>query len=113
MRTWRIASLTVAAAVAMTVLCAAPALAQDRPSSRMTTYELTLNDGSRLYGIIEQQDDTTIVFRSVSGVVVTALRADVRSLRAVAGTLTDGEFRPADPNTTRLFFGPTGRSLPK
>jgi hypothetical protein len=113
MRTWRIASLAAAAAVAMTVLCVAPAVAQDRPSGRMTTYELTLKDGSRLYGLIEQQDDTTIVFRSVSGIVITTPRADVQSLRAVAGTLTDGEFRPADPNTTRLFFGPTARSLPK
>jgi hypothetical protein len=79
----------------------------------MTTYELTLKDGSRLYGSVEQEDDTSIVFRSVAGILITAPRADVESLRAVEGTLTDGEFRPGDPNTTRLFFGPTARSLPK
>jgi hypothetical protein len=112
MRTWRIAS-TTAAAVAVTLLCAALAGAQERQPARMTTYELTLTDGSRLYGIIEQQDDTVIVFRSVAGLVISMPRADVRSLREVAGTITDGEFRAADPNTTRLFFGPTGRSLPK
>jgi hypothetical protein len=109
----RIASTVAAAVVATTFLSAASAGAQDRPSGPMTTYELTLKDGSRLYGTVEQQDDTSIVFRSVAGLVITTPRADVQSLRAVAGTLEDGEFRPADPNTTRLFFGPTARSLPK
>jgi len=113
MRTCRIASTVAAAVVAMTFLSEASVGAQDRPSDQMTTYELTLKDGSRLYGTIEQEDDTRIVFRSVGGVVITAPRADVQSLRAVAGTLTAGEFRPGDPNTTRLFFGPTARSLPK
>ena len=66
------------------------------PSVRSETiYELTLKDGSRLYGTIEQEDDTSIVFRSVAGVVITAPRADLQSLRAVIGTLTDGEFWPA------------------
>src|SRR3954453_14550502 len=102
MRMCRMA-LTVAAVVAMTFVSAALAGAQDRPSDPMTTYELTLNDGSRLYGTVEQGDAASIVFRRVAGVVITAPRADVRSLRAVAGTLTAGEFRPADPNTTRLF----------
>ena len=109
----RIRLRAVAAVAAMTFLSAALAAAQDRPGDRMTTYELTLKDGSRLYGTIEQEDDTRIVFRSVGGVVITAPRADVQSLRVVAGTLTAGEFRPGDPNATRLFFGPTARSLPK
>ena len=30
----------------------------------------------------------------------------------VKGTLVEGEFLPDDPNQTRLFFGPTARSLP-
>lgn len=113
MRMCRIVSMMVAEVVAITFLSAALAGAQDRPSDRVTTYELTLKDGSRLYGTIEQEDDTHIVFRSVAGVVITAPRADVQSLRSVAGTLTNGEFWPGDPNTTRLFFGPTARSLPK
>lgn len=112
MRTRRIAS-TMVAGMAMTLLMATLASAQERQPVRMITYELTLTDGSRLYGTIEQQDETVIVFRSVAGVVITTPRADVRSLREVAGTIAEGEFRPGDPNTTRLFFGPTGRSLPK
>ena len=113
MRMCRIASTVVSAFVAITFLFAASARGQDRPSDRMTVYELTLKDGSRLYGTIEQENDTSIVFRSVAGVVITAPRADLQSLRTVIGTLTDGEFWPGDPNATRLFFGPTARSLPK
>ena len=37
--------------------------------------------------------------------------AEVVSVHAVNGTVIDGEFRRADPNPTRLFFGPTARSL--
>src|SRR5689334_24209431 len=110
MRMFRIASTVMATVVAMTFLSAALAAAQDGPPNRMTTYELMLKDGSRLYGTIEQEDDISIVFRSVAGVVMTAPRAEVQSLRAVVGTLSDGEFWPGDPNTTRLFFGPTARA---
>src|SRR3982750_2627235 len=105
MKMYRIALTMVAGVVAVTVLSAASVAAQDRVSAPVTTYELTLKDGSRMYGTVEKEDDTSIVFRTVAGVVITAPRGDVQSLRAVAGTLTDGEFRPADPNTTRLFFG--------
>ena len=87
MRMCRIASTVAAAVVAMTFLSAALAGAQDRPSGPITTYELTLRDGSRLYEIVEHEDDTSIVFRSVAGVVITAPLTDVQSLRAVAGTL--------------------------
>jgi len=43
----RIRLRAVAAVAAMTFLSAALAAAQDRPGDRMTTYELTLKDGSR------------------------------------------------------------------
>jgi hypothetical protein len=44
---------------------------------------------------------------------VTSKRADVASLKEVTGSVSDGEFLPPDPNATRLFFAPTGRSLEK
>jgi len=113
MTTRRIPSLVILAALAVTMLSATTAAAQDHRTTPMTTYELTLSDGSRLYGVVEQQDELSIVFRTVAGLVITTPRTDVLSVRVVAGTLVDGEFQPGDPNTTRLFFGPTARSLPK
>jgi hypothetical protein len=35
------------------------------------------------------------------------------SLNEVAGVVRRGQFMREDPNATRLFFGPTGRALPK
>jgi hypothetical protein len=80
---------------------------------QVSLYELVLRDGSRLYGTIEREDATEVVFRTQAGATVTAKRADIETLRPVNGTLADGEFMPPDPNATRLFFAPTGRSLPR
>lgn len=108
-------------AVALVVLTTLPARAvsAQTPSTDdtrvqrqvVTLYELALRDGSRLYGEIVRQDDAEVVFRTHGGTIVTASRAEILSLREVNGVITGGEFQPADPNVTRLLFGPTGRSL--
>jgi len=76
------------------------------------TQELVLRDGSVLYGqVIDAGDPVT--FRLLSGTEVTIPRSGIRSLRLAEGEVVEGEFWGADPNRTRLFFGPTARSLPK
>ena len=77
----------------------------------ITVTELVLKDGSRMFGTVEQDNGTEIVFKTHAGATVTVRRADVASLTARAGTIQGGEFFPPDPNATRLFFAPTGRSL--
>ena len=101
-----------AAVIVLAVLGAAPPVsaAQDRQE---VTYELKLRDGSRLYGTLEGEDARTISFRTMTGTLVTATRGDIVSLERVTGVVRDGEFLSDDPNRTRLFFGPTGRALPK
>ena len=76
-------------------------------------HELVLRDGSRLFGSIERETDTEIVFRTQSGATVTARRVDVVSLRRVKGRIEEGEFLRTDLHRSRLFFAPTGRSLDK
>ena len=88
----------------------ASAAAQD---AKGPTYELKLRDGSRIYGAIERQTEEQIEFRTITGSLITARSADVLELKEVKGELVGGEFLPDDPNQTRLFFAPTGRSLPK
>ena len=101
-------------AAALIVMCAAigpdPASAQE---VKGPTYELKLRDGSRLYGAIERQSEEQIEFRTITGALITAHPADVIELKEVKGTLVEGEFLLDDPNQTRLFFAPTGRSLPR
>lgn len=79
----------------------------------VVTHELRLSDGSRLYGRVSSASDSEVVFETASGAIVSARRDQIVSLRRVEGLMRNGEFQPADPNNTRLFFGPTGRSLPK
>jgi hypothetical protein len=85
---------------------APPAAAQ-----QVTLYELVLRDGSRLYGAIERDDPNDVVFKTQAGAIVTVKRTDIETLKQVTGSMSRGEFMPPDPNATRLFFGPTGRSL--
>lgn len=77
------------------------------------TQELRLRDGSRIYGRVEAVDGDRIVFRMIAGAEIAVARADVISLANAEGRIVDGEFWPRDDNTTRLFFAPTGRSLPR
>jgi hypothetical protein len=64
-----------------------------------------------MFGTVERENASEIVFRTHAGATLTVHRDDVASLKTVAGTVRGGEFLPPDPNTTRLFFAPTGRTL--
>jgi hypothetical protein len=81
--------------------------------STVTLQELVLRDGSRLYGQVEREDETEVLFRTQAGTLVTAQRAEIASLRAVRGSIIQGEFLRHDPNSSRLIFGPTGRAIEK
>jgi hypothetical protein len=99
-------------------LLAGPTLALASPGERpspyvRTVHELLLKDGSRVYGQIESESETEVVFRTTSGAAVTTPKARIASVRPVLGRMIRGEFRPEDPNSTRLAFAPTGRALPR
>lgn len=86
----------------------------DKPSPYVqTVHELLLKDGSRVYGRIESESETEVVFRTTSGAAVTTPKTRIASVRPVLGRMIRGEFRPEDPNSTRLAFAPTGRALPR
>lgn len=99
-------------------LLAGPALALASPGDKQSPYvqtvhELLLKDGSRVYGQIESESETEVVFRTTSGAAVTTPKTRIASVRPVLGRMIRGEFRPEDPNSTRLAFAPTGRALPR
>jgi hypothetical protein len=75
--------------------------------------ELELNDGSLVIGRVESVGAGRFVFRTTSGVEMTIENATVRSLKPFTGRIVNGELWREDPNPTRLFFAPTGRSLKK
>ena len=104
---------TAAAILLASTTIATAAPAESQSPYVLTVYELSLKDGSRVYGQIEGESDTEVVFRTTSGAVLTTPRPRIVSLRPVVGRMIRGEFRREDPNRTRLAFGPTGRAVPK
>ena len=105
----------VAVVLALVVLCVPGRVAAQTEVTApdAVTHEMRLRDGSRMFGRISAESADEVVFETHSGVVLTTRRDQIASLRRVEGELRHGEFRPADPNHTRLFFGPTGRALPR
>lgn len=76
-----------------------------------TVYEVRLADGSTIIGRIAAVAGDVITFETQAGVRVQVDRAQIRSIRPTRGTMVGGEFMREDPNKTRLFFAPTGRTL--
>ena len=75
------------------------------------TDELVLRDGTHAYGRVDAVTGGVVTFTTTAGAAIRVPVAEIVSVRPANGTVVDGEFRRADPNPTRLFFGPTGRSL--
>ena len=75
-------------------------------------HRITLEDGSVHFARIVTDGDP-VRLGLVEGGVLEISRNRIREVRRVRGTVVDGEYWPDDPNHTRLFFGPTGRNLPR
>lgn len=116
----RLATKTLAvlalAAAALFLAPARPAAAQEPATAPLpadTLVEVRLGDGSVLIGRVVEQTPERLVVVTQGGTRVELDRAQVRSVTPVTGRVVGGDVWPADPNDTRLFFGPTGRSLPQ
>ena len=75
------------------------------------TQQLELKDGTRAIGRVELVNGDRFTFRTVSGVAMEVERSMVQAIGPITGRVVHGELWPSDPNPTRLFFAPTGRSL--
>jgi hypothetical protein len=103
-------------ALALITLAARAAAAQDAEPPAVavsdTLVEIRLADGSVLIGRVVSVEGDRVTITTRGGGRVEVERSQIRSMRAMSGTAqAGGEFWPADPNATRLFFGPTARSL--
>ena len=76
-----------------------------------TVMEVRLVDGSILYGRIVATEGDRVTIATEGGARTDVARSQIASLRPTTSRLVNGERWTADPNTTRLFFGPTGRSI--
>jgi hypothetical protein len=76
-----------------------------------TVWEIRLADGSTIIGQIIEATPDRLTVRTLSGVTIELERPLIRAMARQRGNVRDGQLWPADPNRTRLFFGPTGRML--
>ena len=94
---------------------ASPALAQQPaapPVDTVAVVALRLSDGSTITGRVVAADDTSLTLLTFAGARVTVPRRSIVSWRPEAGRVTTKGFQRSDPNTSRLFFAPTARTLP-
>lgn len=99
----------------LALLAAVSPLAAQRPAAppvdSTAVVALRLTDGSELTGRVVAADETTLTIVTLAAARVQLPRTSITSWRPVSGQMTARGFQPADPNTSRLFFGPTGRTL--
>jgi hypothetical protein len=93
-----------------------PAFAQEEVvtlSPGETLYEIRLVDGSVLFARVTVVDGETIVLVTSGGARLEVKRSQIRNARPAEGRVVEGEFWREDPNSSRLFFTATGRTLDK
>ncbi len=96
----------------------APAASAQTAASSPTTVvadtvsEIRLKDGSLLVGRVASGSETQVVLVTQSGRRLEIPRVEIVSIRR-ATLQPNGEVWGDDPNLSRLFFSPTGRSLAK
>jgi hypothetical protein len=111
-------ALPVLAACALAATAPRPAAAQDTTAvgrssaSSDSLRTVTLTDGSRLVGRIVENGGDRVVVMTEAGVRVELDRSQIASIRVVGGGDAAKAGWADDPNGTRLFVGPTGRTLP-
>ena len=73
--------------------------------------QLKLTDGSNIVGDIIEEDDNTILIRTLSNLEIRVPKENIAERNIIKGQIEEGEFWHSDPNQTRMFFAPTGRAL--
>jgi len=111
MRVSAVLLLAVITVTGQPALAAQARIAPPVDSTRIVSVRLT--DGSQLTGRITAEDDTSLTLLTLAAARVTVPRRAIASWRPQAGRMTAAGFRRADPNTSRLFFTPTARTLPR
>lgn len=118
MRHCRFAALTgLLAVLALTGTSPSSASAQgagaDSTGGTAPTHMLRTRDGATMIGRLVGETADTVRFQTPGGMLVLS-RTSVAELRRIdPRNVHHGEYWPADPHATRLFFAPTGRTMKK
>jgi hypothetical protein len=106
--------LLLCAALLACAAASRPLAAQEPDTAAAVTgaiYEIRLTDGSVIYGRVTEQSGTDVTVRTEAGALVRLQRGQIARMTVAEGRVVGGRVWPADPNATRLFFGPTARAV--
>src|ERR1035437_2117080 len=94
------------------LVVAEPGFAQaTMPPPHDSTIAVRLKDGSRIVGRLAGQTSDSVSIVTSAG-RMTLARSAITELKGVnSAEMHDGAYWAPDPHATRLFFGPTGRTL--
>lgn len=73
--------------------------------------KLVLRDGSQLIGVFKRAQGDTLIVETAGGLQIALPDMQISQIIDLRGEVREGKFFRLDPNTSRLFFSPTGRSL--
>ncbi|MGH7654610.1 MAG: hypothetical protein ACREN6_08105 [Gemmatimonadaceae bacterium] len=97
--------------VVVFMLGVVPCDAQTTPLPFNANVAVRLTDGSVLVGRLAAQTVDSVMVITVGGGVTVARRV-VSEISLISDSeIHEGTYWPSDPNDTRVFFGPTGRTL--
>lgn len=81
------------------------------PVDSTVVVNVRLSDGSTLTGRIVAADDSSLVIVTTAGIRAAAPRRSIVGWTPLQGRIHGQHFYENDPNTSRLFFSPTGRTI--
>ncbi len=113
---FRLCSLLLGLGAVLALWAGVPSPLRAQPADTLRadtthTVRIVLKDGSELVGVITRSDAEAVTIRTSSGVTATVPRAQIRRILREETLQIGGTVVRRDPNRTRLFFAPTGRSL--
>jgi hypothetical protein len=79
--------------------------------STAQVYRIILKDGSIIVCTITSSTPDSLFVLSGNGIPIALPRSAVKNTLRLRGTIENGEFVRADPNSSRLLLGPTARPL--
>ena len=82
-----------------------------KDTTEIEMVRLELTDGSTIVGDIIEEDENTIIIRTLSNLEIKVPKENIIEREIFKGQIEEGEFWNSDPNKTRMFFAPTGKSL--
>lgn len=114
----RFRSMLFACSLAAACVAAVPSSAPAQQSVRElavsdTVWQIRLDDGTEVVGRVVSVEEGRITLETVSGVRVDFATDQIREVRVARGRVVRGEYWAEDPNTSRLFVGPTARTVPR